>query len=198
MAFGSPDRRGRGGRRNRRKPFTEINIVPLTDVILVLLMIFMVTAQFITAQSNGMRLNLPTAAHVDNLDDLGGLRVTVDPAGSLTINGTPVVADQLAAELRRLQQSPQQLVIVEGDRQTVLQHVVNIMDAAQDAGLANVVLATGADGPAPPPADPAAGPLPAQSPAPPAGPAAAAPSPAAPPLAEEAAAPSPFVTPPTP
>lgn len=147
--MGMPTQAGsnRGGRRrSSRKPFTEINIIPLTDVVLVLLIIFMVTAQFIEpAQNKGMGLNLPTASEVNDLDDLGGLRISVTVDGAMSLDGQPIDPAQLEQLLIATRQSPEQLVIVEGDRDTVLQNVVTIMDAALACGMPNVVLATAAD-----------------------------------------------------
>lgn len=131
-------------RRGHRRPFTEINIVPLTDVVLVLLVIFMVTAQFIQQTQTGMDLNLPSATQVSDLDELHGIRVSVDRTGAMAVDGEPVATENLQATLTAVTSSPQQLVIVEGDRETVLQNVVTIMDAALAAGLPNVVLATAA------------------------------------------------------
>ena len=188
MAFATPDKRGR---RSRRKPFAEINIIPLTDVMMVLLIIFMVTAQFIAQQPTGLNLNLPSAKQVDNLDSLGGLRVSVDKAGNLQLDGVAVQPDGLEAALKQAMKSPQQLVIVEGDRDTVLQNVVQIMDAAMAAGLPNVVLATAAE--------PGATPGPPPGPGPAAGPAPAAPRQPAAATSADKAAPAtgdtPFVTP---
>lgn len=154
---------GSGRRRGRRSPFTEINIVPLTDVVLVLLIIFMVTAQFIEHDTSGMDLNLPSASQVQDLDDLGGIRVSVDRDGQFKVAGMPTAPEEVAAALRQVMRSPEQLVVVEGDRETVLQNVVTIMDAAMAAGLPNVVLATAAEtsvtvepGPEAPAAEPVA------------------------------------------
>ncbi len=144
MGLGAAPRRGR----RRRGVFDEINITPLTDVMLVLLIIFMATAQFIEpAQDQGLDLNLPSATQVDDLETLGGLRVKVDRDGNMTLDDQPVAPEQLAAALQQAAVSADQMVIVEGDRETVLQNVVDIMDAALAAGLANVVLATAADEP---------------------------------------------------
>lgn len=141
--------RRRGRRGSRRKPFTEINIIPLTDVVLVLLIIFMVTAQFIQpGQDQGLSLNLPTASEVNDLDDLGGLRIRVTADGVMSLNDTPIDPAGLEPSLLAVRQSAEQLVIVEGDRDTVLQNVVTIMDAALACGMPNVVLATATD-PAP-------------------------------------------------
>ncbi len=202
MAFTAPEPAARGGslgsrRRTQRRPFTEINIVPLTDVVLVLLVIFMVTAQFIQQSASGLNLNLPSASQVEDLDQLHGIRVEVDRDGRLAVDGMLVAADALPDALRAVMQDPQQLVIVEGDRDTVLQNVVTIMDAAMAVGLPNVVLATAADA-ATTAADPAVtGPDPAAATAPTAAP--IAPAPATAPAAPVAADPvSPFPTPPPP
>lgn len=140
---------GPGARRGRRgrQVFADINITPLTDVVLVLLIIFMVTAQFIAKSESGMDLKLPSATEVTSLDELDGIRVSVDRVGNLAVDGKPVSPEALETELRAAMTDPQQLVIVEGDRDTVLQNVVTIMDAALAVGMPNVVLATAADEP---------------------------------------------------
>ena len=148
MALMGNSARGRRGGRAKRAAFTEINITPLTDVVLVLLVIFMVTAQFITRADQGMDIKLPSASHVDNLNSLGAIRVSVSREGVTAIDGRPVAAETLSAELKRVAQSPQQMIVVECDAESPNKHLVAVMDAALGAGMPNVVLATAADAPA--------------------------------------------------
>ncbi|MBI2299111.1 MAG: biopolymer transporter ExbD [Armatimonadetes bacterium] len=150
---------GRRRGRSRRQTFAEINITPLTDVVLVLLIIFMVTAQFIGTTERGLTVNLPAAGQVEDLDTLGGIKVAVDRSGQMTVDSLPSTPATLENDLRAVMKSPQQLVIVEGDRETILQSIVTVMDAAAGAGLPNVVLATAPEAvlgaPQPAPAAPA-------------------------------------------
>lgn len=180
MALGStPRRRGRG----KRQAFAEINITPFTDVVLVLLIIFMVTAQFIDKTDSSMNLNLPTATQVESLDSLGGIRISIDKENHLFVSGQPSSFETLQGDLAAARQDPQQLVIVEGDRETVLQNVVAIMDAAAALNMPNVVLATATADELPPVDSAATAPAVAEAtPAAPAAPAAV----------------SPFLSPPTP
>jgi len=117
-------------------------------VMLVLLIIFMVTAQFINRQDQGMNLNLPSASNVEDLNALGGIRVTISRDGQFAVDGQAVPPEQLAAQLKAVAQSPQQLVIIEMDKDTTGQYLVTAMDAALSAGMPNTCLATATE-PAP-------------------------------------------------
>jgi biopolymer transport protein ExbD len=144
MAIASAGARRARGRRgsSRIGSFTDINITPLTDVVLVLLVIFMVTAEFIKRSDAGMAVNLPSASNVANLDSLGGIRVAVTKDGQFSVDGKPVLADDLQNELKRAAQSPQQMIILEGDGQTTYQNILTVEDAALGAGMPNVYRAT--------------------------------------------------------
>jgi biopolymer transport protein ExbD len=161
--MGNAGRGRRRGGRTRQAAFTEINITPLTDVVLVLLIIFMVTAQFIARSDQGMDIKLPSASHVDDLNSLGAIRVSVNKEGVTAIDGRPVASETLSDELKRVAQSPQQMIVVEVDADSPNKYLVAVMDAALGAGMPNVVLATAADNaaavappPAPAPATPPA------------------------------------------
>jgi biopolymer transport protein ExbD len=117
----------------------EINITPLTDVFLVLLIIFMVTTSVIHAQ--GKQVDLPEAAVADTTPS--GVTVTVTDRGEIQVDGALVKSEQLAAVLKeRLGQSREKLVILRGDRRVLLGTAVNILDVAQQAGARGIALAT--------------------------------------------------------
>ena len=117
----------------------EINITPLTDVFLVLLIIFMVTASAI--QSQGKNVNLPEAAVSESTPQ--GVTVTVTKDGLVQVNDKTVAAKDLVAALTAaLEESREKFVVLRGDRQVMLGQAVNILDVAQQAGARGIGLAT--------------------------------------------------------
>ncbi len=117
----------------------EINITPLTDVFLVLLIIFMVTASAI--QSQGKNVNLPEAAVSDTSPQ--GVTVTVTKDGVVQVNDETVSDANIVAVLTAaLEESREKFVVLKGDRQVLLGQAVNILDVAQQAGARGIGLAT--------------------------------------------------------
>jgi biopolymer transport protein ExbD len=117
----------------------EINITPLTDVFLVLLIIFMVTTSVIANQ--GKEVNLPEAVEAETTPQ--GVAVTVTEAGEIQVDGVTVSKDQLFPVLKdRLDKAREKVVILRGDRKVVLGTAVNVLDVAQQAGARGFALAT--------------------------------------------------------
>jgi biopolymer transport protein ExbD len=117
----------------------EINITPLTDVFLVLLIIFMVTTSVI--QNQGKQVDLPGAEISDSTPQ--GVTVTVLPDGEILVNDEPTLEKNLYASLESaLSDSPDKLVILRGDKKVLLGQAVNILDLAQQAGATGIALAT--------------------------------------------------------
>lgn len=117
----------------------EINITPLTDVFLVLLIIFMVTASAI--QSQGKNVALPEAAVSDTTPQ--GVTVTVTKEGLIQVNEETVRETDLVPVLTAaLEESREKFVVLKGDRQVLLGQAVNILDVAQQAGARGIGLAT--------------------------------------------------------
>ena len=132
--------------RIRKRPMAEINVVPYIDVMLVMLVIFMVTAPLLT---QGVQVDLPTA-DAEPIDDKDKepLVVNVDAAGNLYLNvgespETPLdgetLANNVAAVLRR---QPGKSVLVRGDHAVDYGTVVSAMVLLQSAGVPNVGLVT--------------------------------------------------------
>jgi biopolymer transport protein TolR len=127
--------------RHRRKPMAEINVVPYIDVMLVLLVIFMVTAPLLTP---GVKVDLPQAAAsaVDN-PDRETLVVTVDRKGKLFLDEREIGAEALQAKVAAiLRVRPQTPVLIRGDRQAAYNDVVQTMVLLQAAGAPSVGLVT--------------------------------------------------------
>jgi len=117
----------------------EINITPLTDVFLVLLIIFMVTTSVI--QNQGKEVDLPGAAVSDATPQ--GVTVTVLPGGEMMVNDKATSEAQLYRDLEAaLSDSRDKLVILRGDKKVLLGQAVNILDVAQQAGATGIALAT--------------------------------------------------------
>ena len=117
----------------------EINITPLTDVFLVLLIIFMVTTSVVASQSK--QVDLPGAEVSDTTPQ--GVTVTVSPDGEILVDDQPTSEENLYAALEAaLADSREKLVILRGDKQVLLGKAVSILDLAQKAGATGIALAT--------------------------------------------------------
>ncbi len=130
----------------RRKPMSEINVVPYIDVMLVLLVVFMITAPMMT---QGVKVDLPDAnAEPINLKDEEPLVVSVKRDGSYRINlgeqhdAAVAIADVVARVGAVKRQKPGTMVLVEGDNAVPYGRVVTLMAALQRAGVADVGLVT--------------------------------------------------------
>jgi biopolymer transport protein TolR len=133
-------------RSNRKhRPMAEINVVPYIDVMLVLLIIFMVTAPMLM---QGVKVELPQADTEPVEDqDSEPLIVSVDAGGQLFLNlgddkqvlELATVRERVAAVMRR---SPEKPVLVWGDQAVAYGRVVTVMAALQEAGAPSVGLVT--------------------------------------------------------
>ncbi|MGS2720650.1 protein TolR [Paraglaciecola aestuariivivens] len=132
--------------RKRRRPVSEINVVPYIDVMLVLLIIFMVTAPLIT---QGVKVDLPKAeAQPLEEESKPPLVATVDAKGQYYLNvgdsqKEPMSAVDLATLVAaHLQKEPQTPVVVKGDGAVAYNEVVRLMVLLQRAGAPSVGLMT--------------------------------------------------------
>jgi biopolymer transport protein ExbD len=119
----------------------EINVTPLTDVFLVLLIIFMITTSAMLKPAADV--DLPKAA--ENEDTPKGVLVTMTPTHEIFVNERPVASDDasLASVLRdTLARSPDKVVVLAGDRQVVLGEVVRVLGLAKEAGATGFALAS--------------------------------------------------------
>ena len=133
-------------RRARLRPMAEINVVPYIDVMLVLLIIFMVTAPMLM---QGVQVDLPQAkTEPVESQDSEPLIVSIDARGQLFLNlgaqddqilSLATVRQRVGAVIRR---SPDKPVLVWGDRAVPYGEVVALMAALQDAGATAVGLVT--------------------------------------------------------
>jgi len=116
----------------------EINITPLTDIFLVLLIIFMVSSAAMI--DSGAKISLP---EVDSTTaQPREITVTVTSADEIYVNGQPTSMDQIEDVLRGLiSGKPDVPVVLEGDRQVLFGEAVKILSIAQKAGAGQVAIA---------------------------------------------------------
>ncbi len=150
MAIGGPasagdqDEAGTGG-----GIFADINITPLTDIFLVLLIIFMVTTTAIAeqgGQSGGLKVNLPRAGQNAPAGEMHDLAIAVLEDGRTVIGGKVVDEDVLAQILDKAHgENPDTLVLVQADQGVAHGKVVAVMDLARRHGLSRLAIATRQD-----------------------------------------------------
>lgn len=128
-------------RMRRKRLMSEINVVPYIDVMLVLLVIFMITAPLL---SRGIEVELPqAAAQAVDTRRHEPLVVTVDRAGRYYLDDRPVSAPALRAHVAAvLKRAPATAVLVRGDRSVDYGKVVELMALLQEAGAPRLGLVT--------------------------------------------------------
>ncbi|MEX0730607.1 MAG: protein TolR [Aquisalimonadaceae bacterium] len=133
-------------RRSRRKPMSEINVVPYIDVMLVLLVIFMVTAPLLY---QGVEVDLPQeSAEPLPQQEQDPVVVTVTGAGEYMLSigadpDEPISAEEITDLVSRIMRNnPQTPVLVRGDRNVAYGHVLTAMSTLKDAGVPQVGLMT--------------------------------------------------------
>lgn len=134
-------------RRTDRAPRVEINVVPLVDVALVLLIIFMVTATFIKGAGMSIQLPSSSAARVSPAESRE-LVVGIDSAGAFLLDGVPVTDSELATALNKDAESHGvgSRVTIRGDSRAAHGRVVRAMTLAQQAGFSRLVIAAREEG----------------------------------------------------
>lgn len=128
-------------RHKRKRLMSEINVVPYIDVMLVLLVIFMITAPLL---AQGVKVTLPQArAQAVESRKPETLVVTVDRAGRYYLDDRPIAAAALVERVAgALKAQPKSRVLVRGDAQANYGEVVKLMALLQDAGAPGVGLLT--------------------------------------------------------
>ncbi|MEE2970129.1 MAG: protein TolR [Pseudomonadota bacterium] len=122
------------------QPMSEINVTPMVDVMLVLLVVFMITAPLLTV---GVPVDLPKtkASRVVGQDE--PLVISVNAKGKLFIQDTEIALGALAARLRAITSNKQETrIFVRGDKQIAYGQVMDVMGAVHWAGFRRVALIT--------------------------------------------------------
>jgi len=129
--------RGRRGR-NSRRPMSEINVTPMVDVMLVLLIVFMVAAPLLTV---GVPVDLPKTQAPTINEQKEPLVVSIKAEGQIYVQDTPIEADALLPKLQAITDNNQDAVIyVRGDRAINYGRVMEVMGLIASAGYSKVSL----------------------------------------------------------
>jgi biopolymer transport protein ExbD len=125
----------------------EINITPLTDIFLVLLIIFMVTSSVMSQL--GVEVNLPSASNSTSQAQPEGVILTLLPDGGVKVNQQTVAPGDYAGMEEKLRAAfataKTHLVILEGDKKALLGSAIEVMDHARKAGAEKFAIATSLD-----------------------------------------------------
>ncbi|MBV2234449.1 MAG: biopolymer transporter ExbD [Sterolibacterium sp.] len=132
--------------RNRVHEEPEINLIPMIDILLVILIFLMVTTTY--SKYTGLEINLPTADAEQKAEQSNEINVVVNHQGEVMVNRLVVAGrdvEAISLALRRVAeanatQAP--VVIISADAQATHQSVIDVMQAAQQAGLAHISFAT--------------------------------------------------------
>jgi biopolymer transport protein ExbD len=135
MAFGTQD--------NSDEVMNEINMTPLVDIMLVLLVIFIIT---IPVMQHAVHVELPRASNQANTAKPETIRLDVDASGAYFWNGAPLQESALAAKLTAAAGAqPQAELHIRGDRAVRYERVARVMAAAQRAGVKKIGFITEPD-----------------------------------------------------
>lgn len=134
MAFGGFNQQG------GTPQMSEINMVPLIDVMLVLLIVFMITAPLLT---HSVQIDLPKASSQATNQKPETVTLAMDGDGTLYWNDQPIARGEVPARLREAaQQEPQPELHLRADRETRYQVLAEVMAEARNAGIAKMAFIT--------------------------------------------------------
>lgn len=121
------------------EPIVDINITPFVDVVLVLLVIFMVTAHFIV--NKGMKLELPKAASAEQLQNQKTFNISISKEGEFMLDGKMVSIEQLKFAARDATKNKAKVVaMISADKSALYNAVVTAMDALRSEGVSDFAL----------------------------------------------------------
>ncbi|MCX6089723.1 MAG: biopolymer transporter ExbD [Atribacterota bacterium] len=128
-------------RRRKPKPLPNLNLTPLIDVILQLVIFFIVTTSFVSMES-GAKVNLPSA-DFSKIEEAKTITITITENNMLYVNGALVDSNELpSAVVVALRKDPEATVVIEADKRVLHGKVVTVMDVLKKAGAEKIAIAT--------------------------------------------------------
>jgi len=139
MAFGRL-----GGEEGEDQPMADINMIPMIDVMLVLLIVFMITAPLLT---NAVKLELPEASSAENQPKPDDIRLALDAQGQSFWNGEPCDSACLDLHMQQVaDKQPQPELQLNVDKQVTYEQVAKLMAQASRHGLTKLAFVSAPDG----------------------------------------------------
>lgn len=136
---GGLDQRGRK-RRQRSQPMTQINVTPFVDVMLVLLIVFMITAPLMTI---GVPIELPETEAGQVKGSKEPLVVSIDAKGRIFLQETEIKIDEIVAKLSAISKSGfKERIYIQGDKHVVFGKISKIMGRISSAGFKRITVVT--------------------------------------------------------
>lgn len=136
---GGLDQRGRK-RRQRSQPMTQINVTPFVDVMLVLLIVFMITAPLMTI---GVPIELPETEAGQVKGSKDPLVVSIDAKGRIFLQETEIKIDEIVAKLSAISKSGfKERIYIQGDKHVVFGKISKIMGRISSAGFKRITVVT--------------------------------------------------------
>ena len=130
--------------RSRGHDEPEINLIPLIDVLLVIIIFLMLTTTY--AKFSGLEINLPTADASKQAEQPNEVSVAVTASGQILVNKSPLAANDvhsISEALRRAAGSAKDpVIVINADARATHQSVVDVMQASQSAGYPHISFAT--------------------------------------------------------
>jgi biopolymer transport protein TolR len=137
----------RGGSRSRYRPLSEINVTPMVDVMLVLLIIFMVTAPLMTS---GVSVDLPKTNAQPINNDSQPLTVSVRANGDVYLQDEQVPLEDVVGKLKAIaSNNPDRRIFVRGDKDLPYGRIMQLMGIITQGGFTHVALLAEQTGPTP-------------------------------------------------
>ncbi len=122
------------------KSYDDINVTPMVDLYLVLLLIFIIMT---TAGVQGVKVNLPKSGKPSKLEGPKMQAITIDNQGNLKLNAETVTLSSLESKLGAVKaRTPEFPVVVRGDSQTQYQTIMNVLDVLGRLNISQIGLAT--------------------------------------------------------
>jgi biopolymer transport protein ExbD len=122
------------------REFSDINITPFTDVVLVLLLVFMISSPFLVVSA--FKVKLPEASTAEALSDKN-IEVYMDSANKLYLNGKNVAMSELLIQVQiELQKDPNKSVVIKADKESFHGNFISLLDELKKVGVTKFLIGT--------------------------------------------------------
>ncbi len=120
------------------KEISDINMTPFVDIILVVLIIFMITATFIV--EGKIKLNLPKSKTAETGKQIKkNIEISIKKTGEMFLNGKPVSIKELKENLKQLKKTDG-VIVLRSDKDTKFQRIISVIDACKETGFENFII----------------------------------------------------------